>query len=69
MLMSYPNPYIYIYLHPLSTALYFRSEVSVHKVSVHIVCPGPVESEISSKSYVNPSYPRQVEGQKMTAER
>eukprot|EP01039_Chlorochromonas_danica_P008449 gene8449-9315_t len=54
-------------LHGYFNAL--RSEVSLHNVAVSLVCPGPVETEISSHSFVNPGYPRQKEGKKMSAER
>jgi dehydrogenase/reductase SDR family member 7 len=43
--------------------------VSADNVSVTVVCPGPVVSEISTTSFVNPNYPRQEEGQKMPTAR
>ena len=33
----------------------------MHNVSVTIVCPGPVESEIADHAFRNPSYPQQVQ--------
>lgn len=54
-------------LHGYFNAL--RAEVALHNVHVSIVCPGPVESEISSTSFVNPDYPPQVEGAKMATAR
>jgi dehydrogenase/reductase SDR family protein 7 len=51
-------------LHGYFNAL--RSEMSgVHNVQVSLVCPGPVESEISLKSLRDPNLPVQVEGKKM----
>ena len=41
----------------------------MYNVKVSIVCPGPVESEISTKSYRNPALPKQEEGKKMPTER
>jgi dehydrogenase/reductase SDR family protein 7 len=38
-------------------------------VKVSIVCPGPVESEISAKAHRNPALPKQDEGKKMPTER
>lgn len=38
-----------------------RSEVASHNVSVSVVCPGPVESEIADKALRNPNFPKQVE--------
>ena len=43
--------------------------MALYNVKVSIVCPGPVESEISSKSYRNPALPKQEEGKKMPTER
>lgn len=51
-------------LHGYFNAL--RSEISnIHNIQVTIICPGPVESEISLKSLRDPSLPVQVEGKKM----
>lgn len=46
-----------------------RSEVSTHNVKVSIICPGPVESEISEKTLRNPNRPKQHEGKKMATDR
>lgn len=46
-----------------------RSEVSTHNVKVSIICPGPVESEISEKTLRNPNLPKQHEGRKMATDR
>eukprot|EP01038_Epipyxis_sp_PR26KG_P011290 gene11290-15147_t len=46
-----------------------RSEVSMHNITVSIVCPGPVESEISDKTLRNPANPKQEEGKKMPTAR
>jgi dehydrogenase/reductase SDR family member 7 len=54
-------------LHGYFNAL--RSEVSIYNVKVHMICPGPVESEISLKSLRNPNLPKQEEGKKMPTSR
>lgn len=55
-------------LHGYFNAL--RSEISgVHNVQVSVICPGPVESEISLKSLRDPTLPVQVEGKKMATVR
>jgi dehydrogenase/reductase SDR family protein 7 len=46
-----------------------RTEVSTHNVQVALVCPGPVESEISEKTLRNPALPKQHEGRKMPTAR
>lgn len=37
-----------------------RAEVANKNISVSIVCPGPVESEIADKALRNPNHPKQV---------
>lgn len=54
-------------LHGYFNAL--RAEVACHNVRVSIVCPGPVESEITTTFHANPDYPPQAEGEKMPTER
>lgn len=54
-------------LHGYFNAL--RAEVATENVKVSIVCPGPVESEISTKSHRNPNNPHQEGGKRMTAAR
>jgi len=46
-----------------------RAEVAGNNVSVSLVCPGPVESEIAEKAHRNPNNPTQDEGKKMPTER
>jgi dehydrogenase/reductase SDR family protein 7 len=46
-----------------------RGEVSKDNISVLIVCPGPVESEISSKAYRNPALPVSADEKKMPTAR
>jgi short-subunit dehydrogenase len=41
-----------------------RAEVAADNVKVSIVCPGPVESEISLKTHRNPNNPVQVRAMK-----
>lgn len=54
-------------LHGYFNAL--RAEVAQHGISVLLVCPGPVESEISSKAYRNPALPKSTEENKMPTSR
>jgi dehydrogenase/reductase SDR family protein 7 len=46
-----------------------RAEVDQYGINVLIACPGPVESEISSKAYRNPNLPVGKEEKKMPTER
>ncbi len=46
-----------------------RAEVAQHGVRIMMVCPGPVESEITTKCIRDPSLPAPNEGTKMSAER
>jgi dehydrogenase/reductase SDR family protein 7 len=46
-----------------------RGEVSKDNVSVLIVCPGPVESEIATKTHRNPALPVTPDGKKMPTAR
>lgn len=46
-----------------------RTEVSEHNISVSIICPGPVESEIHLTTIKNPENPTQDEGDKMSTAR
>jgi len=54
-------------LHGYFNAL--RAEVSQHGISVLLVCPGPVHSEISAKAYRNPALPKSSEENKMPTSR
>jgi dehydrogenase/reductase SDR family protein 7 len=54
-------------LHGYFNAL--RSEVAQHGLSVLLVCPGPVESEISSKAHRNPNLPVSSDEKKMPTAR
>jgi dehydrogenase/reductase SDR family protein 7 len=54
-------------LHGYFNAL--RGEVTKDNISVLIVCPGPVESEISSKAYRNPALPVSADEKKMPTAR
>lgn len=46
-----------------------RSELADENISVVMVCPGPVESEIALHTIRNPENPVQEEGKKMPTER
>lgn len=54
-------------LHGYFNAL--RAEVDMYNIGVTIICPGPVESEISAKAHRNPNNPVGVEGEKMPTAR
>jgi len=54
-------------LHGYFNAL--RAEVAKDGISVLLVCPGPVESEIAAKAYRNPNLPATVDGGKMPTSR
>jgi short-subunit dehydrogenase len=52
-----------IYIIHVSQHGYFdalRAEVQPHNISVSIICPGPVESEIADHAYRDPKFPVQV---------
>jgi dehydrogenase/reductase SDR family protein 7 len=47
----------------------FRSEVAVNNIAVTMICPGPVESEITLHTIRDHSLPKQDEGAKMPTKR